>query len=567
MRTIITLTLCALFAATARAQTQRDIPFESRFADLVIFNAKIWTGDPANPEAVAVAVSGDRILQLFDRPGRFQMRVDAATTLINAHGARVIPGLIDAHVHLGNAARDAAALDLRPTTSKADLLDRLRNHAADQPENAWILGARWTSDSWPNPAPPTAAEIDDAVAGRPAVLERMDGHQILASTRALELANITTDTPDPTGGRIGRDAEGELTGALYEEAAALVENLIPPISAERTRRLLAQVAQHAAESGVTRVGSIDPLETIRDYLIPLAESGELPISVASTIYEPTDDLAEWRSILEWAAANTNPAPRLTVLGFKGYIDGTLGSRTAWMHEPFHDDPTDPDNAGFPLSMVENSRLKKLIEGGAEMGLQPIVHAIGDRANHVALNWFAQLPKETRKQVRPAIEHAQHLAPEDVDRFAELGVIASLQPLHKADDGRYAEDRLGADRLETSYAFRSLLDSGATVAFGSDWPVVSVNPFLGIWAATAARTTEGEPFVPEQAITVKEALKAYTTAAAAKLFAEDRAGSITFGKHADLVMLDRDLLTIPIEEIKDVKPTLTVVGGEIVFDGR
>jgi len=566
MRTLITL-LCALIAAPALAQD--DVPFESRFADLVIYNARIWTGDPAMPEADAVAVSGDRIVEVFDKPARFQTRVDGATTLINARGARVIPGLIDAHVHLAGAARDAAALDLRPATSKADLLNRLRRHAQGQPEGAWILGARWTSDSWPDPTPPTAAEIDAAVGGRPAALERMDGHQLLASTRALELADIAADTPDPPGGQIGRTPEGRLTGALYEEAMALVESLVPPLEDDRFRELLTKVAQHAAESGVTRVGSIDSLAVIRDHLVPLAERGDLPIRVASTVSESTNDLAEWRDALEWAAASPAPAPGLTVVGFKGYVDGTLGSRTAWMHDAFHDNPPSkgPDNAGFPLAMAEDGRLRQLVETGAAMGLQPIVHAIGDRANHVALNWFADLPEETRRRVRPAVEHAQHLAPEDLPRFAELGVIASLQPLHKADDGRYAESRLGPERLDTSYAFRDLLDSGAVVAFGSDWPVVSVNPFLGIWAAVAARTTEGRPFVPEQSITVEEALEAYTTGAATKLFAEDRAGVIRFGMQADLVMLDRDLLTIPIEEIKGVKPVVTIVGGDIIYDAR
>jgi len=555
MTRLLPALITLLFASIAASQP----------ADLVLINAKIWTGDPANPAARSLAVADGRITALSAR--NLDDLAGPTTTVIDAQNRRVLPGLIDAHVHLAGAARDAAALDLRPATSKADLLERLADYAEDFPDDAWILGARWTADSWPDPTPPTADEIQAAVGARPAALERMDGHQTLASTRALEIAGITAGTPDPPGGKIERDAQGNPTGALLEQAAGLLAPHIPELSDDRFRRLLAEAAQHAASRGVTRVGSIDPLAVVRGPLRALAAQGKLPIRVASTISEPTDDLEEWSPALRWAAANPNPAPGLTVIGFKGYMDGTLGSRTAWMTEPFHDNPASPDNAGFPLAMAESGDLKTLIERGAARGLQPIVHAIGDRANKTALDWFAGLGDLTRERVRPAIEHAQHLRPEDVPRFAELNVVASLQPLHKADDGRYAEERLGPERLQSSYAFRDLLDSGAVVAFGSDWPVVSINPFEGLWAAVAAKTTEGDAFIPEQAITLEEALVCYTRNAAYKLHADGEAGMLAPGKSADFIMLDRDILSASDDELRETKVLLTVVGGKIVHDAR
>ncbi len=555
-----TLIVCLVSVLTSGAFAQP--------ADVVVVNANVWTGDPARPAASSFAVRAGRFVAVDDGVDAL---IGAHTSIIDAGGARVLPGLIDAHVHLGGAAQVARAVDLRPATSRDDLLARLREWADQKAPDAWVFGTRWSAESWDDQTPPTAEEIDRAVAGRPAVLVRMDGHSNLASSAALALAGIDARGPaDPPGGRIGRRADGAPTGELFEEAMGLVYTHAPRASDAVMQGLLERVMTHAASLGVTRVGSIDSRRVIERQLTPLAQSGLMPIHVAASVRRTGDnDMTRWRETLAWASPRRTLAGRLSIIGFKGYMDGSLGSRTAWMNAPFYDNPAHlhEENAGFPLALAADGSLKELVLEGAALGLQPIVHAIGDRANGTLLAWFEAIPEEQRRAVRPAVEHAQHLSLEDIPRFAGLGVIASMQPLHKADDGRYAQDRLGPSRVKTSYAFRDLIDSGALVALGSDWPVVDVNPFLGIWAAVASETTEGEAFLPEQAISVEEALVGYTRSAAYKLFAEDEAGAIEVGKSADFIVLDRDVLSASAEEIKGTRVVLTVVGGVVVHEAR
>lgn len=558
LRTLIVCLVSAL-ASVAFAQP----------ADLIVVNAKVWTGDPENPTASAFAVRDGRIVAVTD--GDLDSLSGPRMRVIDAKGARVLPGLIDAHVHLGSAAYSAAAVDLRGAASRDELLARVRAFAADKAADAWVYGTGWSAESWDDQRPPTAEEIDAAAGGRPAALNRMDGHSNVVSLAALELAGIDSDGPaDPAGGKIGRLADGTPTGELFEEAMGLVYQHAPDISDGEMRRLLESVMLEAASVGVTRVGSIDSRRIIQKHLTPLAQTGRMSIYVAASVRQTeSNDLERWYDTLEWASPRRELAERLTIVGFKGYMDGSLGSRTAWMTAPFYDNPEHlhDENAGFPLAMAADGSLRQMVLDGAAMGLQPIVHAIGDEANRVLLDWFAEIPAEQRADVRPAVEHAQHLTVDDIERFAELGVIASMQPLHKADDGRYARERLGPNRVRTSYAFRDLLDSGALVAFGSDWPVVDVNPFLGIWAAVASETTEGEAFLPEQAVSVEEALVCYTRNAAYKVFAEEDAGMIAVGKSADFILLDRDVLSVSVEELKDTRVLVTVVGGEVVHDAR
>lgn len=537
-------------------------------ADLVVFNGRVWTGNPALPEATALVVRAGRIALVTKVDAEAQAHVGPGTRTIDAQGRRVTPGLIDTHVHLVSAAQQRARLELRDASSRADLLDRVRRAAERLPRDAWIVGRGWSAESWPDRRPPTAEEIDEASGGRPTALIRMDGHSMLAGGAALARAEISDKGPsDPPGGRIGRRADGAPTGEVFEEAMELVLKHAPVDSPQHVRELVRAAVAEAASFGITRVGSMEPRRAVEEALVPLDEAGLLDIRVDVTIMEPPDTIEEWRPILDWCEAHRQASPSVRVIGVKGFMDGSLGSRTAWMTEPYLDNPpgADPRNAGMPLAMAGSGEMRELILEAASRGLQPTVHAIGDRAAHALLGWFAEIPAEQRERVRPRMEHAQHLLASDIPRFRELGVIASMQPLHKADDGRYAESRLGIERLRAGgYAYRQLFDARAPVAFGSDWPVVAEDPLLGIRAATEGRAMDGRAFLPESSCTPEEALVAYTRAGAHCLHAEDRCGVLKAGADADFVVhLDDPLRPTG----ADGRVALTVVGGRVVHELR
>lgn len=528
-------------------------------ADLVVRNAKIWTGGNDRPEALAVR--GGKFTVIGSNAD-VALQIGPTTKVIEAGGKRVLPGLIDAHVHLGNAARSLSALDLRGASGREDLLARLEAFARDMPSGAWIVGTGWSAESWPDQRPPTAQEIQRAAGDRPAALIRMDGHSLLASDKALALAGITKEGPaDPPGGKIARADDGAPTGAVIDEAMTLITAKVPAPAEEERRAALLRAIGLCNAAGLTAVGAIETRETA-EALAALDREKPLTLRIAVTVWdEEAKTVDAWKPTLEWAAKHARLSPRIRVLGFKGYMDGSLGSRSAWMAAPYADDPA---NSGFPLAMASDGSLRELILLGASMGLQPAVHAIGDRANHVILEWYGELAPAVRAKVRPRIEHAQHLLPGDIGLFLTNNVIASMQPYHKADDGRYAEARLGPERVKTSYTFASLVNDGARVAFGSDWPVVSNSPFLGMWAAVCSRTLDGRTFVPEEALHIEDALHLYTSQAAWALQSEQSIGRIAQGLQADFVMLDRDIAEVPAEEIRDVRAVLTAVAGAVVF---
>ena len=551
-------------------------------ADLVVTNARIWTADSDKPEASLLVIRDGRFVGVFtaEEATRVDIAIDEHTLQVDAQGRRILPGLIDTHVHLQGAASDMQYLDLRPAASKEELLEMVREYAANFATDAWVIGTRWSAESWPTQQPPTADEIDEASDGRKTVLIRMDGHSLVASRSALEYADITKDGPvDPEGGNIGRAADGNPTGQIYEQAQWLVSKhiVLPDVD---NRKLLQQAIAHANAHGITQVGAIEGVKTIRELIAMDSQSDTnddsgsaqpLTLRIDATIRDGGDSVREWMDALEFARENPHPSPNVSILGFKGFMDGTLGSRTAWMMQPYEDndmaaDKAD-DNAGYPLAMAATGELAELIKVGSNMGLQPAVHAIGDRSNHELLNWYEAIPAEDRKTLRPRVEHAQHLLPPDIARFAVLDVIPSMQPYHKADDGRYAEQRLGDERIKTSYAFRDLLNSGATLAFGSDWPVVSVSPFLGIHAAVTGRTLDDDIFAPQQSITVEEALLCYTRNAAFALHSEDETGMIREGFAANFVVLYRDILQVDPEDIPTLQVVQTFVNGVRVFSQR
>jgi predicted amidohydrolase YtcJ len=533
-------------------------------ADLVVTNARIWTGESSQAEASAFAVREGRFV-LVGADSDVQPLIGDKTTVIDAHRKRILPGLIDTHVHLAGASAGLGRLDLRPAQSRVQFLELIGDYAKTLPLDQWVIGRGWSAESWSDPTLPTPDEIDDAAGGRPAILTRMDGHSLIAGAEAIHRAEVTNDSPaDPSGGKIGRSPSGAPSGAFFDQAMSIVTSHAPSDSPERTKRLFKEAMRYANSQGLTQVGSIDSQKFIQTYVAPMDRRGKLTLRVGVSLASNDDTVEGLTPLLDWAAEHRQLTDRITILGIKGYMDGSLGSRTAWMLEPYLDDPEDPDNVGLPLSMVENGVLEKVIKLAVKRKLQPAIHAIGDRANRTLLYWY-QFMGTDLWQRRPRIEHAQHLAPEDIPLLVRLGVIPNMQPLHKADDGRYAEQRLGRERLKSSYAYRTLLDSGARLAFGSDWPVVSCNPFLGIHAAVTAKTITGETFLPEQSITVAEALTCYTSNAAYALFTDLTTGMIQPGFFADFIVIDRDLLAIDPEDIAKTRVLKTFVEGQLVYD--
>ncbi len=523
--------------------------------DLVIVNARIRTGDH---DASTVLIDGGRIVavggdDLWD--GTRQ-----ATRVIDAAGRRVLPGLIDSHVHLISGGLQLSRLGLRDAASRADLVNRVRQEAARQGPGKWILGRGWSVDSWSDPTDPDRGWIDPVTAGRPAFLVRMDGHQALANSAALALAGINADTPDPVGGRIIKDARtGAPTGLLKDAAMDLVSNLIPPATLAERIEAYRAARRSFLEHGVTMVHT-------------MANPDDGPALVQAALADVTWRVVallqsdDWiRELTRMQIADTRGS--VPWVGLKAYMDGSLGSRTAYMSAPYSDNPaTEPANRGLLTEFATRPSPQDMVAQftrAAAAGYQIAVHAIGDQANHLLLDALAQL-KGSFPQARPRIEHAQHLLPEDISRFAALGVVASMQPYHKADDGRYALRRLGHQRCRTSYAFKSLLAHSTAVCFGSDWPVVSNNPFLGIHAAVTGKTLDGQVFVPEQNISVQQALECYTTHAAYACGMEDQLGRIAPGYLADVIVLDRDLLSIPAGDVAGTQVLITVVNGRVVW---
>jgi predicted amidohydrolase YtcJ len=528
-------------------------------ADLVLISARIWTGDPARPEAQALAIKNGRIVAIGSEADVAVWK-GPKTVVVEGRGRRVVPGMIDCHTHMSMGGLDLLALDLRHTKDPAEFTFMVAAYAKKQPPGVWLTDGAWDHEQWTPPRLPTKELLDPATGDHPTCLSRQDGHMSVCNSLALKVAKVTRDTPDPPGGVIVRDASGEPTGVLKDAAMSLTDDLRPArTKAEIVAGLRAAVA-HAAQNGVTSVQDLpgDPLD------LPawdeIRRSGGLTVRVN---YRPT--------IVDWPAAKKAQSDYkqddwLRVGGVKGFMDGALGAGTARMFEPFSDDP---GNTGvYAAQAIPLSRIEERIAGADAAGLQVEVHAIGDRAIAELLDIYARVAqKNGPKDRRFRIEHAQHLRPAEVPKFAAQGVIASMQPYHAVDDGRWADRRLGLERRRGAYAFRWLLDAKATVAFGSDWDVAPLSPILGIAAAVTRATIDGKQpggWVPEQKIRPEEALKAYTVTAAYAAFEEKDKGSLEVGKLGDFVVLSDDPLTVTPEKIEKIGVDETVVGGKIVF---
>lgn len=533
-------------------------------ADLIISNAKIWTVDKGHPTGQAVAVLGDRIVAVGSNSD-----VDAwrgpGTHVIDAFGHFLIPGFNDAHVHFVSGGLQLASIDLNDATSAEEFVRRIAERAKKTPKGEWIRGGDWDETKWTPAHLPTREMIDPVTSDNPVFVTRYDGHMGVANSIALRLAGITAQTPDPPGGVIVRDPQGNPTGGLKDAALDLMDRTIPPLSHEQRLQAVKRALAHAASLGVTSVQEMDDngeeLENIAVYA-ELLQRGELTARIyTAPLIKYVDDLAKI------GVRHAFGGPYLRIGALKTFADGSLGSSTAYFFEPFTDQPGNRgllSDAMQPLSVMRERMMK-----ADASGLQVCTHAIGDQAISMILDLYSEVeaahgPADRRFR----IEHAQHMAAKDFDRFAKLNVIASVQPYHAIDDGRWAEKRIGHDRASRTYAFRTFLDHGVRLAFGTDWDVAPLNPLLSVYAAVTRATLDGKNpngWFPAQKLTLQEALEAYTMGSAYAEFQENAKGSITPGKLADMVLLSDDLFSIAPEKIREVKVLKTFVGGKVVWD--
>ena len=532
-------------------------------ATLIVTNAAVCTVDKQQPKAEAVAVIGDRIVAVGSR-AEIDLWRGPQTKVIDVGGKLLLPGFNDAHAHFIQGGAQLDQVQLTDAAAPEEFARRIAAQVKKTAKGEWILGGRWDETKWAKPELPTKALVDPVTEDAPIFVERYDGHEALANSAAMKLAGVDAKTADIPGGVIVRDASGNPTGVFKDAAMSLIYKAIPPMTHEQRLRAARGAMKHAASVGVTSVQHMNPEFADVAAYSELAEKGELTTRIYAAPME-----TDWRDQAKVGIRHAWGSSYLRLGAVKGYADGSLGSRTAYMFEPFTDDP---GNRGLLSDeMHPPSAMRDRLMQADTARLQIRVHAIGDRAISMTLDIFADIEKEHGyHDQRFAIEHAQHTAQKDFERFAKLHVIASMQPYHAIDDGRWAEGRLGHERARYSYAWRSFLDHGVALAFGTDWPVAPLDPMLGIYAAVTRATLDGKNpggWIPEEKITLPEAIEAYTSGAAFAEFQENEKGSITPGKLADMVIVSDNILDLKPEAIRNVKVTTTIVGGKVVYGGR
>lgn len=528
----------------------------SQAPETIYTNASIWTGVPNASRAQALAVRNGEIVAIGSNEEIAKLRSDS-TRVVDLNDAFVVPGFMDSHTHFMSGGFQLASVDLRDAKSPAEFARRIQDFAKNLPEGRWLIGGDWDHEMWGGELP-HREWIDQLTPQHPVFVNRLDGHMALANSKTLQLAGIDRNTPDPEGGTIVRDPQTkEPTGILKDEAMALVYRIMPEPSEAEQDEAFARASAHALARGVTQVHDMGGWSDLATYRRAQAR-GELKLRIYSVV-----PLGSWAKLAEYVKQNGRGDEWLRWGGLKGFVDGSLGSTTAWFYQPYEDAP---ETSG--LMTTDTTALRQWIIAADSAGLHIVVHAIGERANDWLLNVYAEAAnKNGARDRRFRIEHAQHLTRAAIARFAELGVIASMQPYHAIDDGRWAVKRIGTERIKTTYAFRSLIDSKAALAFGSDWTVAPIEPLLGIYAAVTRRTTDGanpEGWVPEQKIMVEEALRAYTSGDAYAGFQEKRLGTLEPKKLADFVVLSEDLFAIDPVNIPSVRVLRTVVGGKDSF---
>lgn len=521
-------------------------------------NGKIYTVNEHQPLAQAVLADGNKIIFVGSNDD-IKKLIDQNTTVTDLGGKLMLPGFIDAHVHFINGGFYLLGIDLRPALSTDEFKAILKEYAKKNP-GKWITGGYWDHEKWEDKNLPTKGLIDSAVPDQPVFVDRLDGHMAVANSLALKLAGITKNTRDPIGGIIVRDAvTGEPTGVLKDNAMLLITSIIPEPAPEENYKALLAALDEAKKLGITSVHDISNQMSL-DAFIRARNEGKLSCRIFTRW-----PISDYQFLIKNNYCTGSGDEMIRMGSLKGFADGSLGSGTAWFFEKYIQDTT---TCGLPMDIVTDGRLEKWSLDADKNHLQLSVHAIGDRANSFMLDLYQKIKDQNPPWDRRfRIEHAQHVRFEDVKRFASIGVIASVQPYHCIDDGVWAEKRIGPERIRYTYPFKTFLDAGVKLCFGTDWFVAPLNPLLGIYAAVTRRTLDGknpDGWIPEEKISVEDAIKCYTLNSAFASFEENIKGSIEPGKLADMVVLSDDILTIDPVKIKDVKVEMTIFNGKIIF---
>lgn len=555
------LAICALISMTSPGGGGGGISV--RGADLILLGGKILTLNEPEPDPAptAVVLVGNRILFVGSDRDALTYRTER-TTVVELDGAVVVPGFSDAHAHLYGLGKSLAEVDLVGTRSAAEVIDRVRAAAAGAPAGTWLEGRGWDQNDWPVPEFPSRAPLDEAVADRPVCLRRVDGHAAWVNSVALGQAGIDATTGDPDGGRILHDAAGEPTGILVDNAIDLVRDIIPEVSAAEMRQRVELAVAHCLRHGLTGVHEAGVPNRRLDLYTELAEADELGLRLYCLLEDDPETLDRWLAQGRYISRNR----LLSVRAVKLYADGALGSRGALLLDDYSDDP---GNHG--LQLTSRQHLATVARRAAEAGFQVCTHAIGDGGNRLVLDLYEEILADLALgDVRWRVEHAQVLHPDDLPRFARLGVIASMQPVHCTSDLDWATARLGPERVLGSYAWRSLLDSGAHLCFGTDFPVERVDPLHGLYSARTRTHHDGTPvggWYPEQCLSGREALRLYTLGPAHASFREHDLGQVRANRLADLTVLSGDPTSCPPQALLSMQVLLTIVGGKIRYDGR
>jgi predicted amidohydrolase YtcJ len=528
---------------------------ETNTADKIYFNARIWTGDTANAWAEAIAIKGNEIIYAGKD---YSLLKGAKTEIIDLGGKLMLPGFIDNHTHFLSGGYTLSGVDLHKAKTPREFISILKEFCRKYNDDRWILGGNWDHEAWGGELP-ARSWIDSVTGNHPIFVNRYDGHMALANSKALELAGVNKNTNVSAGGEMKKDNKGKYTGIFKDEAMKLMYKVIPDPAEKELDEYMQAAMQHAFENGVTQVhdmgsygGWIDLAAYRRNYA-----NKKLDLRIYSFV-----PLHTWAKLDSFCKKEGKGDDILRWGGLKGFVDGSLGSTTAWFYQPYLDDLK---TSGFYVT--DTTDMHKWILAADSVGLHIAVHAIGDRANDFILNVYEEAEKKNTKDHRFRIEHAQHLTQQAIPRFAQLKVIPSMQPYHAIDDGRWAYKRLDDARLKGTYAFKSLLDTKAKLTFGSDWYVAPLKPIQGIYAAVTRRTLDDKNsggWHPEQKISVEQAVKCYTINNAYAGFQENKLGVLKKGMLADFVVLSENIFEIAPENIKNVKVLRTIINGKQVF---